>query len=162
MRTRTGWLVLGLVAVLSSSNAHGFFLDKDRNFDVRARVYTQVGIAAEDARETAQCMVPSPTADNPNRMVFTDACLHAKTGDLFQHRTFWNPEFDAKLTDYTERMRSMSGLSLLAPDDFKFRFAWWGFYDGVFDYLDPEFADALRAQKVRLSESNDVRHETYG
>jgi hypothetical protein len=161
MRTPTRWLMLGLVVVLSTPNAHGYFLDKERRFDVRARVYTQVGILTEDAREQEACLVPAPTAANPDRRVVTDACHRFGPGDLHQHRNFWNPEFDAKLTDFSERIRTVPGLSLLAPDEFKFRFAWWGFYDGVFDYLDDQWSDALRAQRVRLSESNEVRRETY-
>ena len=32
----------------------------------------------------------------------------------------------------------------IAPDELKFRFAWWGFYDGLYDYLNPVWAQNLR------------------
>src|SRR6185369_14085270 len=67
-------------------------------------------------------------------------------GDLGLQRNFYNPEFDAKLTDYLAWTRDAPGLSLFTPDEFKFRFAWWGFYDGVFDYSDPEWKRALRGE----------------
>ena len=65
-------------------------------------------------------------------------------GDIFGQRNFYNPEFDARLTDYMGWMQNVPGLSLISPDDFKFRFAWWGFYDGIYDYLNPEWNDHRR------------------
>jgi hypothetical protein len=76
-----------------------------------------------------------------------------RRGDLAQHRNFYNPEFDAKLTDYTHWMRGLDGLSLVAPDEFKFRFAWWGFYDGLYDYLNPRWNDHRNALRARFAQS---------
>src|SRR3989441_1079799 len=56
---------------------------------------------------------------------------------LAQHRNFYNPEFDARLTKYMRWTDNVPGLSLLSPDEFKFRFAWWGFYDGIEVVVDP-------------------------
>jgi len=83
-----------------------------------------------------------------------------KIGDLAQHRNFYNPEFDARLTDYLHWTDNVPGLSLLSPDDFKFRFAWWGFYDGLYDYLDPEWNDARKAYKARFAESDKVNKDS--
>ena len=139
MRTWAGWLVLGLVLGVASS-AQAYFLGGNRNFDLRARVYSQLGIMMDDAEK-----------DQPTRY---------KIGDLAQHRNFYYPEFDAKLTDYTPWMHEVPGLSLISPDDFKFRFAWWGFYDGLYDYLDPEWNDARKAYKARFAESDKVNKDS--
>src|SRR6266850_6845576 len=157
MRTRTGWLALGLVTVLQADSVHAYFLDQEGNFDVRGRVYNQVAILTENAAETENCRVTDPST---GKTVVTPACLNFSSGDIAQERTFWNPEFDAKLTNYTNWTNRVPGLSLVSPDDLKFRFAWWGYYDGVFDYLNSEWADALRAQRVRLSESNNVNRDS--
>src|SRR5581483_409390 len=141
MRTWAGWLALGLAVVLGAeSRSWAYFLDKGRNFDVRARVYSQLGILTETSSD-----------EGPK--------YHA--GDLAQHRNFYNPEFDAKLLDYTGLMSTTPGLSLLAPDDFKFRFAWWGFYDGLYDYLDPEWNDHRRAMLTRFSNSDRPTAESF-
>jgi len=139
MRTWAGWLVLGLVLGVASS-AQAYFLGGNRNFDLRARVYSQLGIMMDDAEK-----------DQPTRY---------KIGDLAQHRNFYNPEFDARLTDYLHWTDNVPGLSLLSPDEFKFRFAWWGFYDGLYDYLDPEWNDARKAYKARFAESDKVNKDS--
>ena len=148
MRTRAGWLVLGLVLGAGTS-AQGYFLDKGRNFDVRMRAYSQLSILTDSATR-AGCE-KGPALCPPN--------YHA--GDLAQHRNFYNPEFDATLTDYTRWTRNVPGLSLLAPEDFKFRFAWWGFYDGLYDYLDPEWNEHRRNLKGRFSSSDDPAGESF-
>ena len=139
MRTWAGWLVLGLVLGVASS-AQAYFLGGNRNFDLRARVYSQLGIMMDDAEK-----------DQPTRY---------KIGDLAQHRNFYNPEFDARLTDYLHWTDNVPGFSLLSPDEFKFRFAWWGFYDGLYDYLDPEWNDARKAYKARFAESDKVNKDS--
>jgi hypothetical protein len=154
MRTWAGWLIVGLAVVLGAgSSARAYFLDPGRNFDVRLRAYTQLGIMAESATRVgcrdAQGR-PTPASCPPN--------YHA--GDLAQHRNFYNPEFDAKLTDYTRWSQNVPGLSLLTPDDFKFRFAWWGFYDGLYDYLDPEWNEHRQAFKARASNSDHPERES--
>ena len=140
MRIRAGWLTLGLV-LWAGTPSFAYYLDSGRNFDVRARVYSQLGIMMEDAQK-----------DQPTRY---------KIGNLAQHRNFWNPEFDAKLTDYTGWMKETPGLSLISPDDFKFRFAWWGFYDGIYDYMDDKWADAISKYKARFSESDNPKRESF-
>src|SRR5262249_6137627 len=154
MRAWTVGLALGLATLRGAGSANAFFLDKDGNFDVRGRVYNQVAILTENAAEQENCRVVDPTT---GKTVVTPACSHFASGDIGQERTFWNPELDAKLTPYTGWMNGVSGLSLLSPEDLKFRFAWWGYYDGVFDYTNPEWADALRAQRVRLSETDNIK-----
>ena len=141
MRTWSRWLVLGLAVLGAGSTAQAYFLDKGRNFDIRARVYSQLGIMMDDAEK-----------DQPTRYSF---------GDLAQHRNFYNPEFDARLTDYMHWTDNVPGLSLLSPDEFKFRFAWWGFYDGLYDYLDPEWNDARKAYKARFAESDKVNKDSF-
>ena len=139
MRTRAGWLALGLI-LAAGTNAQAYFLDKGRNFDVRLRAYSQLGILTD-----------SSSFEGPKY----------EAGDLAQHRNFYNPEFDAKLTDYTAWSRNVPGLSVLAPDDFKFRFAWWGFYDGLYDYLDPRWNEHRRNLKVRASSSDHPASESF-
>src|SRR5512143_844170 len=144
MRTRAGWLGLTLVVgALAAPPARAYYLDSARNLDVRFRGYSQLGLMMEDA-ETTGCE-PVFTLPGPGgRRQFLAKGDPRKCppqysfGDLAQHRNFYNPEFDAKLTSYMGWMREV-GLSAVAPDDFKFRFAWWGFYDGVYDYMDPEW-----------------------
>ena len=141
MRTWSRWLVLGLAVLGAGSTAQAYFLDKGRNFDIRARVYSQLGIMMDDAEK-----------DQPTRYSF---------GDLAQHRNFYNPEFDARLTDYMRWTDRVPGLSLLSPEEFKFRFAWWGFYDGLYDYLDPEWNDARKAYKARFAETDKVNKDSF-
>jgi hypothetical protein len=140
MRTCGGfWLGLGLL-LAAGSVSQAYFLDKERNFDVRLRTYSQLGILTD-----------SSSFDGPEY----DA------GDLAQHRNFYNPELDAKLTD---RLHGVLGrvpaLSFLDPDEFKFRFAWWGFYDGVYDYLDPRWNDHRRDLRARVSETDNPERES--
>src|SRR3989475_3995878 len=140
MPSSLGRLVLGLVVLVAGSAAHAYYLDPSRNFGVRLRAYSQVAIAAESSREAPPDFSP---------------------GDLFSHRNFYNPEFDANLTDYVGWTRRVGGFSLIAPDEFKFHFAWWGFYDGMFDYLSPQWRDALRAvPRTRQSSSDDIAGES--
>jgi hypothetical protein len=128
MRTRAGRLVLGFVAVLAAeAPSQAYFLDNRRNFDLRLRAYTQLGIMASGGEADA----------NPHDF-----------GDLAQHRNFYNPEFDAKLNDLTEWMAPLR-------DDLRFRFAWWGFYDGLYDYLNPVWNRQRQNLKARLSEATN-------
>ncbi len=139
MRTRAGWLVLGLLG--AGSSAQAYYLGGNRDFDLRARVYSQLGIMMDNAEK-----------DQPTRY---------KIGDLAQHRNFYNPEFDARLTNYVRWTDNVPGLSLLSPDEFKFRFAWWGFYDGIYDYLDPEWNNARKAYKARFAETDNVNKDSF-
>jgi hypothetical protein len=127
MRTSAGWLALGLVPPVGSSShghmgrvglaaaawcllalfgtqADAIYLDSGRNFDVRARFYSEWAVAAESSE-------PQTT---PARSPF----------QLIESRFFLNPEFDAKLTPWQP----------FHLDDLSFRLALWGFYDGIYDY----------------------------
>jgi len=141
MRTWAGWLVLGVAVLGAGSSAQAYYLGGDRDFDVRARVYSQLGIMMDDAEK-----------DQPTRYKF---------GDLAQHRNFYNPEFDARLTKHMRWTDNVPGLSLLSPDDFKFHFAWWGFYDGIYDYLDPEWNNARKAYRARFAETDNVNKDSF-
>ena len=94
MRAMLSLAILG-ATVLSALPAHAYFLDKTRNFDVRFRGYSQVNISAEKTRD-----------ENPN----------ISAGEVLNQRNFYNPEFDAKLSDYMSWMKNVPGLSLIAPD----------------------------------------------
>ncbi|TMB04245.1 MAG: hypothetical protein E6J57_01950 [Deltaproteobacteria bacterium] len=141
MRTWASWLVLGLAVFGAGSSAQAYYLGGNRDFDLRARVYSQLGIMMDNAEK-----------DQPTRY---------KIGDLAQHRNFYNPEFDARLTKYMRWTDNVPGLSLLSPDEFKFRFAWWGFYDGIYDYLDPEWNNARKAYKARFAETDNVNKDSF-
>ncbi len=144
MRTRVPGLTFACVAALSvAAPAWAFYLDKGRNFDVRLRAYSQLAIMTEASGE-----------DWPETGKY-------EVGDLAQHRNFYNPEFDARLTDYSRWMASVPGLSLLAPDDLKFRFAWWGFYDGLYDYLNGPWNTNRQNYRTRFSQSDNVRQESF-
>jgi hypothetical protein len=145
MRTWAGWLALGVATVLGlSATCDAFYLDKGRNFDVRVRAYSQLGILTENSARQGCGIVRG--ADG--RVLFNDdprSCPpEYSAGDLAQHRNFYNPEFDAKLTDYTKWTNDVGWLKWAAPDELKFRFAWWGFYDGLYDYLNPVWGEHLR------------------
>jgi hypothetical protein len=191
MRTWAGWLALGVAAVLGcEATSEAYYLDKGRNFDVRLRAYSQLGILTENsARQGCGAVFSTilPLAPGQTRrLLFANdprTCPpEYDAGDLAQNRNFYNPEFDAKLTDYTTWSRDVGWLSWVAPDDLKFRFAWWGFYDGLYDYLNPEW-DAHRRNPntqfyrtmppavfrdrdqrygiARFSQSDDVNRESY-
>jgi Protein of unknown function (DUF1302) len=138
MRTWVGRLALGVAAILGcGATSFAFYLDKGRNFDVRMRAYSQLGILTENSARQGCAIVRAGDGsilfrDDPRRCP-----PEYSAGDLGQNRNFYNPEFDAKLTDYTKWSQDMDYLKWVAPDDLKFRFAWWGFYDGLYDYLNP-------------------------
>jgi hypothetical protein len=161
MRTRAGWIGLGLLAVLVfSSSSSAYFLDSARRFDVRLRVYSQLAILTEDSeelsfedRQHALSYLPASAAPAQRRAaVAAITPPRYSSSDLAQHRNFYNPEFDANLTDFMK----WSG-----ADSFKFRFAWWGFYDGLYDYLDEEWADRARSYRTRFAESDYPRNESF-
>jgi hypothetical protein len=117
-------LVVGFVLVFGAVNsASAIYLDEERNISFRARIYSQASIRLSDSHgETTPV---------------------TKAGQLVQHRNFYNPELDANLTSYMGWMQSV-GLSWLQPDDFSFRVAGWGFYDGIYDYGSSQFNDTQR------------------
>ena len=165
MRSSARWLVLGLaVLAWAGSPTHAYFLDKGRHFDFRFRAYSQLGILTDSSERdwpgngdlagspsTPSCM------ENGKR---SSKCRYS-AGDLAQHRNFYQPEFDAKLTDYMSWMHEVPGLSLINPDDFKFRFAWWGFYDGLYDYLNGPWNFNRQNLKARQSQSDNINKESF-
>ena len=144
MRTWARWLALGLVAVaVCPAPSSAYFLDKGRNFDVRLRAYTQLGMMAEDSE-------PNWSTEDS----FPGSTYHA--GTLAQHRNFYNPEFDAKLTGFVQSgTKGVPYIQGIVPDDLKFHFAWWGFYDGLYDYLDPVWNHNRQNLKSRWGQSDN-------
>lgn len=113
---------MALVIVAWPGSAGAIYLDEGRNFSLRARLYNEVSIAAEDSQK--QTVTP------------------IRSGDVVSNRTFFNPEFDAVLTPYT---------SFLHLDEVKFRLALWGFYDGVYDYLPGQWNEARKGLQARIT-----------
>jgi hypothetical protein len=113
---RGALLLLGFV-----SAAHAYYLDAGRNFDFRARLYTEFAVAAEDSEPQTK----------PARAPF----------QLISNRSFFNPELDAKLTSYQP----------FKLDDLSFRLALWGFYDGIYDYGTSQYNRSRQAIQARLS-----------
>jgi len=148
VRLRVASIAL-LLVLGAGERSQAYFLDKDGNFDVRLRAYSQLGILTEDS---SRDRVPGVANSQDPKY---------SAGDLAQHRNFYNPEFDAKLTDYLGWSQRVAGLSLVAPDELKFRFAWWGFYDGLYDYLNPRWNDHRRDLRGRFAESDDPRRESF-
>jgi hypothetical protein len=142
--------------VLLTTSAQAFFLDQERRFDFRMRAYHQASILTESSERDKCDPKTDPTAAGcapPPKY---------SAGDLAQLRTFYNPEFDAKLTDFSTWMRDVPGMSYVAPEDLRFRFAWWGFYDAVYD---EEFAGSpwrqnARNLKGRFAQSDNPRRES--
>jgi len=169
MRIRAGWLGFGLVVVLFfAQSSSAYFLDSARRFDVRVRAYSQLGIMTESS-ERAGCpneaqvtkLFNDPKYKGPaNRVAFLtqmgklykDCPPEYDAGDLGQQRNFYNPEFDANLTDF---------MHWAWADEFKFRFAWWGFYDGLYDYLNGPWNDHREQYKARFSQSDHPSRESF-
>jgi len=115
---------VGLAAALAFGfvgRAEAYFLDSGRNFDFRARAYTEASLATEDTQPQSR---PGHEA-----------------GQLISHRNFLNPEFDAKQTSFQP----------FGLDDLSFRLALWGFYDGIYDYGTSQYDRARRNIQGRLS-----------
>ncbi|TMA36825.1 MAG: hypothetical protein E6J79_12200, partial [Deltaproteobacteria bacterium] len=105
MRVLRAWpLLLGLSATLGPGAGYGFFLDAARDFEFRARAYTEGALATEHSEPQTV----------PSRAPF----------QLVSHRTFVSPELEGKLASYLP----------FRLDDLSFRLALWGFYDGIYDY----------------------------
>lgn len=118
------WGLPAMLAVLGGlgTPAAAIYLDQDQDIALRARIYSRASIRTNESQNAT-----TPT----------------KAGQLVEHRNFYNPELDAKLTKYTSWMKD-AGLGFLAPDDFSVRLAAWGFYDGVYDYGTSQFGDKVR------------------
>jgi hypothetical protein len=120
MLRRQAWLawLAGGAWCLFAVTAQAIFLDENQNVTLRARIYSQASLRTE------------------NSQVFTEP--DTKTGQLIQNRFFFNPELDAKLTEYTNFMNG-GMFDWMSPDDLRFRIAAWGFYDGIYDYGSQQF-----------------------
>src|SRR5437870_3970081 len=115
-------VVVGLLGVLViGSRAHAYFLDSGRNFDLRARFYSETVVAAEDSQPQTH------RARSPFQVI--------------SHRNFMNPAFEGKLTSYQP----------FTLDDFSFRLALWGFYDGIYDCGTSQYDRSRQSIKGRLS-----------
>jgi hypothetical protein len=144
-----------LVCMTLAAPAQAFFLDEQRRFDVRLRAYTQWSVLTESSeRDRYPGDATTPPSPRPPEY---------SAGDLAQIRNFYNPEFDANLTDFFSWMGDHEGLRMLRPDDFKFRFAWWGFYDAVYDaeFANAPWNDNVRNLRARFSSSNDPKRESF-
>ncbi len=114
---------LAAALVLASADpARALFLDPDHNISFRMRAYTQAAIATEDSQRGV-----------------TDPTRHA--GQLIQHRNFFNPELEISAKDW---------LPEGWLDDVSFRFAVWGFYDGLYDYGPKGYSDRLAEAKFHV------------
>jgi Protein of unknown function (DUF1302) len=125
MMSLRGWFwPLALILVFGfTESARAIYLDENQQISLRARIYSQGSIRLNDSQ--------------------TDTAPSTKRGQLVQERNFFNPELDAKLTDYTSWMKG-TALGFLAPDEFSFRLAAWGFYDGIYDYGAGQFDTSRR------------------
>jgi len=113
-----------LMACLSLASARpcaAVFLDANGDFVFRARAYSEAAVAAEESEPQTR----------PARSPF----------QLIEHRNFFNPEFEGKLTRYQP----------FGLDDLSFRAALWGFYDGIYDYGTGQYDRSRQSIKARLS-----------
>jgi len=119
---RDRWMVwfsrLLLAMWMFSSPAFALYIDEGQNFQLRLRTYSRFSVRTEDSEIGAS----SP---------------RTKMGQMVEHRNFYNPEFEGKLTPYLP-----SWLGIFKPDDLSFRAAAWGFYDGIYDYGPRQFRTA--------------------
>jgi hypothetical protein len=120
-------LVVGFVLGLGAQAAHAIYLDDDRNISFRMRMYSQASIRIPDQVFVGDGSEYQTTPET-------------EEGQLIQHRNFYNPELDAILTSYMSWMDRV-GLGVIKPDDFSFRVAGRGFYDGIYDYGTSQFND---------------------
>lgn len=112
-----------LVGVALATPSMALYIDEGQNFQLRLRAYSRLSIRVEDS--------DSPPGG--------DTVPVTKMGQMVEHRNFYNPEFEGKLTPYWP-----SWLAAFKPDDLSFRAAGWGFYDGIYDYGPKQFRDAAR------------------
>jgi hypothetical protein len=109
-------------------------------------------VTPEDRARVLSFLGPAATKEQRRAIVRSITPPPYNFGQLGQQRNFYNPEFDANLTDF---------MHWAGADEFKFRFAWWGFYDGIYDYLDEQWDDRIRKYRTRFSESDNPGGESY-
>jgi uncharacterized protein DUF1302 len=114
-------IVTLLLMAVATRPARAIYIDEQQNWSLRARVYSQFSVRAQDSTG--------------------DTLPETKSGQLVQNRNFFNPELDAKLTDYLNFMKDGS-LNWLVPDELRGRVAGWLFYDGIYDYGSSQFGQA--------------------
>jgi Protein of unknown function (DUF1302) len=137
-RPRLAW-VAGGVLLLAAHGARAIYLDEDQNITLRARIYSQGSVRIDDSQVDTE-----PTT---------------KSGQLIQNRNFFNPELDAKLNPYLTWLKG-TWFDWLSPDDFRFRVAGWGFYDGIYDYGSAQFNNSQK--KINASFNNAVPRQPPG
>jgi uncharacterized protein DUF1302 len=118
---RAAWAIGVACVVGVCGRAQAFYLDVNRDFEIRGRAYSEFAVAAENSEPQTR----------PARAPF----------QLISNRYFFNPEFDARLTRYQP----------FHLDDLSFRLALWGFYDGIYDYGTGQYVRAIHRIKGRLS-----------
>jgi hypothetical protein len=91
-RGRGTWLLRaglgGIVLLALGSRAEAYFLDANRDYELRARLYNETAISAEDSQPQTK----------PARA----------TGQVIEQRTFFNPEFEAKFTRHQSLLDDLS------------------------------------------------------
>ena len=117
--------IVAIVLLLAAGpRARALHLDAARDFELRARLYTEVAIAADSSEPQTK----------PRRVPF----------QLIEHRTFFNPELEGRLTRHVS----------FALDELSFRLALWGFYDGLYDYATSQYERSAKGIQGRLSQGH--------
>ncbi len=116
-------VLVGVLGAVLATPSLALYIDEGQNFQLRLRTYSRLSIRVEDS--------DSPPGG--------DTVPVTKMGQMVEHRNFYNPEFEGKLTSFWP-----SWLEAFKPDDLSFRAAAWGFYDGIYDYGPRQFHDAAR------------------
>jgi uncharacterized protein DUF1302 len=113
-----------IVLVALAARADAVYLDVDRDFQFRMRAYNESAFATEESEPQTR----------PHRAPF----------QLIEHRNFINPELEGNLT------RRLP----FHLDDFSFRLALWGFYDGIYEYGTSQYDRARNNIQARLSQGH--------
>ena len=130
MRRRLGGVAF-LACFFIGAPAGAVFLDENRDFQIRARLYNEGAVAAESSEPQTK----------PSRVPF----------QLISNRTFFNPEFEAQLTRYQP----------FTLDDWSFRLALWGFYDGIYEYGTSQYDRARNSIQGKLTQGHLVSEANH-
>jgi hypothetical protein len=141
------FVLVSLTVLIDIKPAAAYFLDAARNFDVRLRAYAQMGILTTSSEKDLTTPIGIYRTRIPTRI------QGWQPGNVGQQRNFYNPEFDARLTDFMQWAGK--------PDEVKFRFAWWGFYDGLYDYGTGPWDNNLRVMQGRFSQSANHNAQSF-
>jgi hypothetical protein len=138
-----GWALAAIIVFSIAKTATAIYLDENQSISLRTRVYTQGAIRTEGS--------------------YDDTTPSVKVGQLIQHRNFFNPELDAKLSSYTTWMRDQRGLlRVIAPDSLDFRLAAWGFYDGIYDYGTQQFDQQRHKTRTIFTQATSLEDVLTG